>query len=108
MPNLDLIPRALSTLPALRGNIHRYFALNAKPPYAVWAEDGEDAHRADNRTAEQAALGSVDLFTLTEDDPLARAISQALEDADASCRLNSVQHEEETGYIHYEWRWVVN
>ena len=47
------------------------------------------------------------LYTKTDKDPLFSAIPEALEDIGAAWYLNSVQYEEDTGLIHYEWVWEV-
>ena len=47
------------------------------------------------------------LFTKNEDDPLFERIPAALESIGASWYLNSVQYEDDTGLIHYEWYWEV-
>lgn len=79
----------------------------AKPDkYIVWAEDGEtDSLNADDQKTEQVLQGTIDYFTKTEYDLNFELIQAKLNSADLSWRLNSIQHEEETGYIHYEWVW---
>lgn len=75
-------------------------------PYIVWAEEGQGGSvYADGGMQEQVWVGTVDLFTRTEDDPLFEAVQGALQTAEAAWRLNSVQYEHDTGLIHYEWRW---
>lgn len=74
--------------------------------YIVWAEDSEGASgHADNKKTTQVVQGTIDYFTKTEFDPVVEQIQSALNSADIAWRLNSVQHEQETGYIHYEWVW---
>ena len=51
--------------------------------------------------------GTIDLFTKQEYDPWVQEITRALEDAEITCRIESIQYEDETGYIHYEWRFEV-
>ena len=63
--------------------------------------------KANNRTVERAFSGTLDFFTMKENDPLVACIETALNGADCTWYLNSVQHEEETKYIHYEWVWSV-
>lgn len=62
---------------------------------------------ADNQKVGQVLSGTIDFFTRTENDPAIVEIQTALENAEISYYLNSVQYEEETRYIHYEWRWEV-
>ncbi len=77
-------------------------------PYVVWAEDTEsDSVEGDNYKLEQAIQGTIDLFTKQDFDPLVDAIQNALKTAKISFYLNSVQYEEETRLIHYEWVWDV-
>ena len=55
---------------------------------------------------EQAITGTVDYFTLTEYDGNIEAIQLALNTVEnLSWAINSVQYEEDTNLIHYEWRW---
>jgi len=85
---------------------HHYFAKKEKGNYIVWAEDGEgDSGHADNQKTTQVLQGTIDYFTKTEFDPVVEQIQDKLNQAEISWRLNSVQYEEDTGYIHYEWVW---
>lgn len=77
--------------------------------YIVWQEDSDDGtHYANNRRSERQLHGTIDLFTLSEYDELIDQIETALDTARrVSFRLNSVQYEEDTNLIHYEWEfWV--
>ena len=47
-------------------------------------------------------------FTKEDVDENVDKIQVSLETMGISFRLNSVQHEEETGYIHFEWIWEVS
>ena len=58
--------------------------------YFVWQEDGAG-----------------DLFTKQEFDPWKEAFEKSLDDYGIAWYLNSVQYEEDTGFIHYEWVWSV-
>jgi hypothetical protein len=70
----------------------------------VWAEDNQaDSVWADGRMQEQTIEGTIDYFTKTENDPNVQKIQNALNDGNVSWRLNSVQYETETHYIHFEW-----
>ena len=81
----------------------------AKQPakYIVRAEDMQAASSvyADNMLATQVIEGTIDYFTKSEYDVNVDAIQTALNAAGISFRLNSIQHEDDTGYIHYEWVW---
>jgi hypothetical protein len=85
-------------------DVSRYEAHQKKDKYIVWAEDSQgDSVWADGQMQDQAIQGTIDYFTKHENDPNVRKIQQALNDCGISFRLNSVQYEDETGYIHYEW-----
>ena len=93
-----------AALAALTERCYHYFAKpNAEPSYIVWAEDGDNDLTATNVHRERSYTGTIDLYTKIESDPLLADIPQALEQIGASYYLNSVQYEEETGLIHYEW-----
>jgi len=85
--------------------VFHYFAACQTGAYIVWAEDGEgDAIHADGKKAERAITGTIDYFTKTENDPVVQQIETALDSADGlAWYLNSIQYEQDTGYIHYEW-----
>ena len=77
-------------------------------PAIVWAETGEDeSFHSDNRKSEQRIIGTVDLFTKTEFDDLIDSVQTALENLGLTWALESVQYEDETKVIHYEWTWGV-
>jgi len=102
--NLDAMPNALLTVGV---PVSRYKAVECPDKYIVWAEDNQaDSIWADGKMQEQAIEGTVDYFTKTEDDPNVDKIQQALNGV-CSWRLNSVQYEDDTRYIHYEWTWQV-
>ena len=73
--------------------------------YIIWAEDGEyNSFNADNRKQRQGLQGTVDYFTLDEYDAMIDKIQECLDGIEnLSWVLNSVQYEDETKFIHYEW-----
>lgn len=74
--------------------------------FVVWSEQGEeDSFHADNRKQEQLITGVVDFFTLTEFDPIVDDIQDILQMERVAWILDSVQYEEETNLIHYQWLW---
>lgn len=96
------ISTALVSIPGL--SVGHYKNMLREGDYCVWAEDMEpDRVSADNRKKIQNLQGTIDFFTRTEFNPLVDAIQNALNDAAISFYLSSVQYEDETGYIHYEW-----
>lgn len=70
--------------------------------YGVYAEDGANDLRADNLHAEKALQGTIDYFTRDDSGTPKDTIETAI-DGICAWYLNSVQIEEDTGYIHYEW-----
>ena len=96
------------TLAAVVPESYHYWRPIKSAPYLIWAEDGEDsALSANNHKAEQALSGSVDYYTKTEFDPVADDIQEALNGIEGlGWVLESVQYEDETQLIHFEWRWV--
>ena len=89
-------------------NVHHYECMKKGDQYIVWAEDSEGSSvEGDNRKDNQSIQGTIDYFTRTEFDPMVDDIQEALIDAEISFYLNSVQYEDETKYIHYEWVWDV-
>ena len=86
--------------------VSHYSATKQLNKYIVWAEDVQrDAVYADDVLQTQIIEGTIDYFTKSEYDVNVDAIQTALNDAGISFRLNSIQHEDDTGYIHYEWVW---
>lgn len=100
---LDNLRQALAAL--TERTYHYYAAPSTMPPYIVWAEDSDNDLIADNVHAERCYEGTIDLFTKSEGDALIEAIPSALESIGAAYYLNSVQYEEDTGLIHFEWVW---
>ncbi len=94
---------------AVTDNVGHYEALNADDQYIVWAEDSEsDSVHADNAKKIQTIQGTIDYFTKKDGDETVDKIQTALDETDGvTYRLSSVQYEEETGFIHYEWLWEV-
>ena len=81
-----------------------YFRNVKKNRYIIWAEDGEEnSHHADNRKQIQQVTGTIDLFTKDEFDPVVDQIQSGLDGLGVGWELNSVQYEDETTLIHYEW-----
>ena len=77
--------------------------------YIVWAEDEElESLEGNNKKLEQGIHGTIDYFTKTEFDTVVDSIRTGLEGLEGvSWRINSVQYEEDTTFIHYEWEfWV--
>lgn len=80
---------------------------NTEVPYAVWAEDTRMDFEADGQHIEIAWQGTIDYFTRDEDDDGVDDIEEMLSDLDIPWHLNSVQFDEETNVIHYEWVFTI-
>ena len=88
--------------------VFHYWRAVKAGPMCIWAEDGEGASfRADRMEREQAITGSVDYFTEEEYDANVDKIQDALNSVCSNWSMNSVQYEEETDLIHYEWVFTV-
>ncbi len=86
--------------------VFHYSATGQTGNYIVWAEDSEgNSLNADDKKEDFSIQGTIDYFTKTEYDPVVEQIQDKLTEAEISWRLNSIQHEDDTGYIHYEWVW---
>lgn len=70
--------------------------------YGVWADDDANDLEADDRHAEHILEGTIDYFTRDPSLTPKTTIEAAL-DGVVAYYLNSIQYEEDTGYIHYEW-----
>lgn len=85
-----------------------HYRRSTRPPYLVWTEKGEEeSFEANNRKAEQQISGIVDYYTKREFDPIVDDAQEILNGEEVGWRLDSVQYEEETNLIHYQWRWWV-
>lgn len=85
---------------------YHYEALKKTDSYIVWAESGEgDSVHIDDVKDQQVIQGTIDYFTKAEYDSNIDLIQSTLNQNKISYILNSVQYEEETKYIHYEWIW---
>lgn len=107
-PKINRLTEALASIEGL--DIYHYARPQKKSaPFAVWQEDGEASSlEASNKKQEQALSGSLDYFTQEEADEMVDAIQEALNEIETfGWELNSVQYEEETELIHYEWVWSI-
>lgn len=102
------LQRIKDALLAVGVPVSRYTAVKKPDRYIVWSEDSQGAALwSDGHMAGQVIQGTIDYFTRTEDDQNVDKIQQALDGAEISFRLNSIQYEDDTRYIHYEWVWEV-
>jgi len=81
-----------------------YEATHKPDKYIVWAEDTEsNSGHGDNKKTTQIIQGTIDYFTREEFDITVVLIQRKLNSIGVSWRLNSIDYEEKTKYIHYEW-----
>lgn len=71
--------------------------------YGVVSGDADSTFFAGGN-AERAPRGFVDYFTRTDGNASTGTIESALRSSAWEWFLNSVQYEEETGFLHFEWR----
>lgn len=101
MNRLDTIKTALTAL--TEATYHYHAPPNSAAPYIVWAEDDANDFEADNMHAETADRGTIDLYTLQENDSLMESIPASLSGTGCVWHKNSTQYEEDTGLVHVEW-----
>lgn len=73
--------------------------------YGVIAIDSQNALRAGDGTAEKVQEGTIDWFTRAPDSAVPESVETLLDRLGASWYLSSVQYEDDTGLIHWEWVW---
>lgn len=85
---------------------HYAWAKNAKErlgDHGVYAEDGANDLYGDDIHVEKAIEGTVDYYTRDDSGAPQKTIEAALNNGEIAWYLNSIQIEEDTGFIHYEW-----
>lgn len=92
--------------------VYHYWRPNMTAPFVVWAEDGEDgALDTNDRKEEQTIAGYVDYYTKLEFDERVDAIQAIFYELQGTLpfgwRLDSVQYEEDSNLIHFQWLWVI-
>lgn len=89
-------------------HVYHYDALDKTNDYVVWAENGSgESLYLDDQMQYYAISGTIDFFTKKEYNSIIDDIETALTENKISFILNSVQYEEETKLIHYEWRFEI-
>lgn len=103
MTIVDRIKTALESTPFP----FAHFGWRTEPAgdYGVYAEESAGTLIADDRNAESFLTGYIDLFTRTADDTPRILVENALRSAGVLFWLDSVQFENDTRFVHYEWRW---
>ena len=102
LSSLENVMNALLTVST--DSVYHYTAPANSTRYIVWAEESEvENFVADNWKPGGTIEGTIDLYTKDEDDDFIPQIPQALNSAGIAFELYSVQYEDETRFIHYEW-----
>lgn len=87
---------------------YHYWRKVQKKRYIIWAEDSEyNSHDSDNKKQEQQIAGTIDLFTQTEYDSLADEIQSGLNELGVGWTLLSIDYEEQTKFIHWQWEFRI-
>lgn len=73
--------------------------------YGVISMDGQTELKAGDRQGEKIPEGTIDWFTRNPSGTVPGGVEAALDELGASWYLNSIQYENDTGLIHYEWVW---
>lgn len=107
MLNLKRLRDALTSINGLK--VYHYWRPRLEAPFLVWQEDGEDnALHTSNHKAEQSIGGTIDYYTKDEYDVMVETIQATLNTIEnLGWSLSSVQFEEETNLIHYEWTFSI-
>lgn len=101
---MKCLERVKNALLTVMEEVYHYEAVKKEDSYIVWAEDsGANVMGADNEIRQQAVQGTIDYYTKKENDENVTEIQKALKKGRISFYMNSVQYEDETKYIHYEW-----
>lgn len=103
---MSWINKILSVHLAVTDAVSHYARLKSDR-YFVWAEEDSSDLIASGVHCERVYRGTTDLFTKRERDPWVAAFEASLEAGGIAWQLNSVQYEEDNGFIHYEWLWEV-
>lgn len=98
---LSVVPTACLTVTE---NVGHYEAMEKTDKYCVWAERGETTNiQSDNLKEGQTIEGTIDYYTRDDADTAPDEFQDAFNAAGFAWILNSVQYEDDTRYIHYEW-----
>lgn len=107
--NLKMIRDILNSTSAKGRVFHYTRPAKSLPSWVVWQEDGSDMDfHGNNKKQIQQIHGTIDCYSKTEYDPLFDEIQDALNESDVTgWSLLSVQYEDETALIHYEWEFYI-
>jgi len=74
----------------------------------VWQEDGEGDSFYHDGERELTIHGTTDYYTKDEYDENLDKLNELHQEVMHAWTINSIQYEEDTGFIHYEWEWTVS
>lgn len=100
-----MMEELISLLKTLTDKLYHHTAPpNAVPPYIVYGEQGQgEILSADDQQDGYSMTVTVDIFSKKGKEPLFKQVYDTLNDNYISFYLKSVQYEEDTGLIHYEY-----
>ena len=78
-------------------------AVEARTDHGVYAEDDELALYANNGQVERILQGTIDYYTRDDTGGPKATIETQLDAAGIMYRIESIEFEQDTGFIHYEW-----
>lgn len=82
---------------------HHAWSSAPEGDYGTWAEESGEDLLADGIHAERGIVGYINYFTRDDSRSVQDTIENVLNEQGVAWVLNSVQYENDTGYIHYEW-----
>lgn len=95
------IPEIRELVAEIDPNIRHYFSMGTGTDYTFWEETERLPMMADNHHVEEAWRFYVHRFTKTETDPLSALIFSTLDNDPRVSVRHTVDHEDDTGYIHH-------
>ena len=107
----DLLEQVKNPLISVCDNVGLYEAIDSTITHVIYAPDQEPSQvEADNKKQIQTLQGTIDLYALSKDRSLFDDIQEALNEAEISFYLNSVQYEDldKNNFIHFEWVFEVS
>jgi hypothetical protein len=98
----------IAALKKVSENVYHYERVGEPDDYIVWAEDGAgDTAWADGGLQNQSVTGTIDWFFKEENLSAIAAMQDALFSEGISFEFLSSQYEDDTKYIHMEWRFEI-
>lgn len=110
MTYTNLIEIMQNALTGVTKNVFHYTRpQNISAPFIVWQEEGDGSIlSADNKNEYRTLRGAIHFYTKKECDNLIDEIEKSLnENSHISWSLESVQYEDQTKLIHFEWLFEV-